>query len=297
MKYPALDVTGVDADLLEAIVDDFSPTAAEQRDRRTTFYFADARHRTGAGEAIARAWPEAVLATREVDDEDWARRSQENLTPISVGRITVSPPWHVPPAGAGTQPGRESPSLGPHSPSGHAAPESITLVIAPSMGFGTGHHATTRLCLAALQAVDLTNRLLLDVGTGSGVLAIAGRALGAREAVGVDYDADAIQSANENLEANPHIDGVRFVLGDLRTVAMTPADVVTANLTGALLVQSAALLLSVVRPGGTIIVSGLLAHEREDVVAAVGGAARLAWEAGEQGWLGLAFNSGMAGAV
>ncbi len=284
MKYPALDIFGVDAELLEAHLDAFSPTAAEQHDNRTTFFFADASSRAQAHEAIARAWPSASLETREVDDEDWARRSQENLTPITVGRITVAPPWHVSPA----RPRPEPPASGL---------DSLTLVITPSMGFGTGHHATTRLCLRALQTIDLTDRLMLDVGTGSGVLAIAARALGARHAVGIDHDVDAIQAARENLDANPGINGVDLIVGDVRTSSLVPADLVTANLTGALLVQSAPLLLAAMRPGGTLIVSGLLTHEREDVVAALSHSARLAWEGEEQGWLGLVFNLEAVGTV
>jgi ribosomal protein L11 methyltransferase len=156
------------------------------------------------------------------------------------------------------------------------------------MGFGTGHHATTRLCLAALQTLDLDGKVVLDVGTGSGVLALAARKLGARGALGIDYDEDAIQSATDNLVLNRDVDHVRFELTELRSATLPVVDVVTANLTGALLARSASRLLRAVKPGGTIVVSGLQRHER-DAVRAAFAIAHPAWEAEEDGWLGIAF--------
>lgn len=285
MKYPALDVSGVDDELLIALVDDFSPTAVDQHDNIVTLFFSDATDRDRAWRELVRVRPDANVRARDVDDEDWARRSQENLTPISVGRITVTPPWltstlHPPTSNL-------PPSLA-HVSGELRRGRPLVIVIAPSMGFGTGHHATTRLCLAALQTLNLAGGLALDVGTGSGVLAIAARLLGAREAMGIDYDPDAIQSARENLTRNPFVDRVRFEIADLRSALLLPANVVTANLTGALLMRSAPILLGALEPAGTLVVSGLQASERHELVKAFA-PARVLWEAEEDGWVGLGF--------
>ena len=271
-RWPAVDVAHAgDQDLTLAIVDDFAPTAAEPRDNHLRLFFptATARDRACAALGAARYRAEPV----DVDDEDWARRSQENLQPITVGRLTILP--------------AEAPGTRDITP--HPAPG--TIVIQPSMGFGTGHHATTRLCLRALQAVDLADRFVLDVGTGSGILAIAAVRLGAARAAGVDYDADAIQAANENLRLNPGMESVEFRVADLSAGDLTDADVVTANLTGAVLVRSAARLVGLVRPEGLLIVSGLLDEERADVLRAFGDAESnppLVWEQHEDGWAALA---------
>ena len=270
MKYPALDVRGADPELLLAVVDDFAPSAVEDLSDGVSIFFTTATRRDDARAEVARALPDAVVSAREVDDEDWARRSQQNLTPITVGRITVTPPWFA---------DSTTPVYGS---------DQISIIITPSMGFGTGHHATTRLCLAALQTLDLQGASVLDVGTGSGVLAIAAARLGARETLGIDVDPDATLSARENLEANPAADGVRFQTVDVRDAALPRADVVLANLTGAVLVQNAALLRASVAPGGVLIVSGVQAHERDEVLAAFGDAT-LRWSREEAGWVGLAF--------
>ena len=305
-KWPAVDVTHAgETDLTLAIVDDFAPTAVEPRDNNVRIFFSTVTTRDAACAALnaARYRAEAV----DVDDEDWAQRSQENLTPVTVGRITIVP----------SGPGTSHQALGTAPGTQHEAPATIVIVIQPSMGFGTGHHATTRLCLRALQAVDLAGRFLLDVGTGSGILAIAAVKLGAARAQGVDYDADAIAAANENLQLNSGVESVEFRVADLSIADLPAADVVTANLTGAALIGSAARLLDLVRPGGTLIVSGLLEDERDDVARAFGDAGGLppplagsvrerrrdspkrrrreggldpplVWEQSEDGWVALA---------
>jgi ribosomal protein L11 methyltransferase len=269
-EYPALDVQSGSSDLLLAIVDDFGPTAVEEHDTSVRIFFQTTSDRDAAHRALAERF--AVTAI-EVSDQDWARRSQENLTPITVGRITIFP---------------NPQSLIPNpyqSPTPN--PQSLPIVIVPSMGFGTGHHATTRLCLAALQTFDLRDKVVLDIGTGSGVLAMAAERLGAARATGIDHDPDAIQSARENLELNREVRSVSFDLADVAAATLLPADVVTANLTGALLVRCSSDVLAAVRPGGTLILSGLLSHERDEVCAAFLPAA-LVWEREEDGWVGLA---------
>lgn len=260
--YPAVDVRGADTDLLLAIVDDYSPTAVEERDDAVRVFFNSASVRDDARTHLAARFDVSPI---DVPDEDWARRSQENLPPITVGRITVT----------------TRTALLALSPQ----PSALRIVIEPSMGFGTGHHVTTRLCLEALQTIDLRAAMVLDAGTGSGILAIAAVHLGAARALGIDDDADAIQAARENLLLNS-TDRVAFELGDLRSMRLDPADVVTANLTGALLEKSAPTLLAATRPGGALILSGLLASERDDVVRAFAGVA-VTWEREEDGWVGL----------
>jgi len=266
-QYPALDVRTGEPDLLIAIVDDFGPTAVEERGEVTRVFFTSAADRDTAQRALA---PRFEVSAIEVDDEDWARRSQENLQPVTVGRITVFPSLHL--LTASPQPLAASP---------------LSIIIIPSMGFGTGHHVTTRLCLAALQTIDLAGQTVLDVGTGSGVLAIAADLLGAARALGLDYDEDAIQSARENLTLNPGARRVTFETVDLAARALPAADLVTANLTGALLVREAAALLGAVRPGGTLILSGIQSHERDEVRQAFAAAA-VVWERDEDGWVGIA---------
>jgi ribosomal protein L11 methyltransferase len=279
--YAALEVRCDDADLVLALIDDYHPTAVEERDGAARVFFASAAERDAARDALE---PRYRVEPLDVPDEDWARRSQENLQPITIGRLTVFP----------------SPFTKPEL----LTPNPCAIVIQPSMGFGTGHHATTQLCLEALQAIDLTGAQILDVGTGSGVLAIAAVRLGAARALGIDVDEDAITAARENLTLNPDVaDRVAFEVADLtsldarsgfNTVRFEPAlpltfapTVVTANLTGALLVRTARTLMDAVDSGGILVLSGLQPHERDEVMGAFAGTSTT-WERTGEEWVGLA---------
>jgi ribosomal protein L11 methyltransferase len=279
--YPAIEVRTSAPDLLLAIVDDYGATAVEEIEGAGTvrIFFGSPAARDTARRALADRFEVTPI---EVSDEDWARRSQDNLQPVTVGCITLVPNPQFLANPESRIPNPESRAANPESP----IPNHFTLVVQPSMGFGTGHHATTRLCLAALQAIDLENKIVLDVGTGSGVLALAAERLGAARAVGLDDDPDAIQSANENLELNPAVTRVTFEVVDISASALPEVDVITANLTGALLVRSAAMLLGAVRSGGLLILSGLLRHERNDVCRAFAPATVVS-EREEDGWVGL----------
>jgi len=183
----------------------------------------------------------------EIEDEDWAARSQANLTHVRVGRLVVAPPWDIPPGL-------------PH--------DTHLIVIPPSMGFGTGHHETTRLCLRLLQDLDLRGKRLVDVGTGSGVLAIAAVLLGAGSVEGIDYDEDALTSARESVAVNGLSGRIRLRAADIRSDRTAAADVVTANLTGALLVAVAPELASIADAGGSLILSGFQPLEAASVIDA-----------------------------
>jgi ribosomal protein L11 methyltransferase len=227
-------------------------------------FFTSAVERDRAIAALRIEFPDVTFQSVDVPDENWAARSQADLRAVRVGSIIVAPPWDLT-----TGPEGRGPATGPRDTT-CPTNDDLVIVIEPSMGFGTGHHATTRLSLAALQRFDLKERSVLDAGTGSGVLAIAASLLGSNQVTGIDDDSDAIASARTNVELNPRAD-VRLVVGDLRSTRLTPADLVVANLTGALLVAAATILQSLTRRGGRLVLSGLMTSEEEDVLSAFAG--------------------------
>jgi ribosomal protein L11 methyltransferase len=259
--WPTLQISGLSetaADLLQADLLDFDVEAIDESQPASwRIFFRTTASRDLALAHVRRAFPAAAATPLAIADENWAARSQAGLKAVTVGGIVVAPPWDVP----------------------------LTIVIQPSMGFGTGHHATTRQCLMALQRLDVKGRDVLDAGTGSGVLAIAASRMGAASVRACDDDADAVHAAWENLALNPGAT-VSMLVGDLRTLDLEPAHIVLANITGALLIATASRLMELANSFGYLILSGFQEHEERDITAAFEGAT-VVERFEEDGWVAV----------
>lgn len=211
--------------------------------------FNEADERDRAAAAIRDALPHLDIESVDLPDEDWAARSQRALTAVHAGRFVIAPPWDLP-----QEPG-----------------DATVIVIEPSMGFGTGHHATTRMCLRIMSGLDISDAIVLDLGTGSGVLSMAAALSGARRVTGIDIDQDAIDSAESSARLNTLPDTITFTVADFRRQPPAPADLVLANLTGGMLTSTAASIAALVRPGGRLILSGFDHTEVDAVLRAFSG--------------------------
>ena len=272
-EYPALEIQfpgPADASLhdrLYALLDDFEPVAIHEDEPgdRWRVFFHSAERRDAAAASIASTLPPGLIRASSigVPDEDWARRSQENLKAIEAGGLIIAPPWDVP---------------GPQSQADKAEPRGRTaaplvIIIEPSTGFGTGHHATTRLCLLLMQRLALRGARVLDIGTGSGVLALAAWKLGAGDVVAIDSDPDALNNARDNIARNGAAPSIDIIRDDVATLRIERADVVLANLTGAVLVRYAAELRNLARDGGYFVLSGFAPQDAAVIRTAFSGLA------------------------
>jgi ribosomal protein L11 methyltransferase len=278
-SYPALDLkfalgpgAGGFQDMLYAELDDFEPVAIHEHESGDSWrvFFRTSAQRDAARSALASEFGNALfeVGAVDVDDEDWARRSQASLTAVRVGRIVVAPPWDASnPSSLITD--RESSNRDSADPGSRTPdPDVITIVIDPSMGFGTGHHATTRLCLELLQKREVAGASVVDVGTGSGVLAIAAWKLGASRVVAIDNDPDALHNAQDNVVRNGASATIEVVNLDLSSASLARADLVMANLTASVIQRYATELQQLVAKDGVLILSGFSGGEIAEVAGA-----------------------------
>ena len=218
------------------------------------------------GRKILATFPDAGLRCElRAEQHHWSDSLfEETYGRIQVGRIIVSPPWQFPDRDDST----------------------VILTVQPSMGFGTGHHPSTRLALALLQQVDAAGCDVLDVGTGSGILAMAASRLGARRVCAIDRDPDAVTAARENLRRNP-LARVDLKRADMSTDHMGEFDLVLANLEAPQIQALASTLWTHVRPNGQLLVSGFLTAESDVVQRALSEPTRVVLH--EDGWTAAVF--------
>ena len=182
--------------------------------------------------------PPFTFSRQEIKERDWATAWHSYFRPIRSGSVVVAPPWSHP----RIQPGH------------------VLVRIQPGMAFGTGSHATTRLCLMEMERHIGPGSRMIDLGTGSGVLAIAAAKLGASRVLALDIDESAVGEAGANAAANGAEGIVQVALGSLdatRVLGFGPAQLLVANLTSATIMELAPAIFSAIAPGGWLVASGI----------------------------------------
>jgi ribosomal protein L11 methyltransferase len=215
-----------------------------------------------AAAAGALGRPAPALEVRFVADQDWVRLTQAQFEPIPIGgRLVITPSWHA------TDDASQ-----------------IEIVLDPGLAFGTGSHPTTRLCLQWLEAHLAAGATVIDYGCGSGILAIAAARLGAARVTAIDIDPQALVATRDNAHRNRVEVEVRAT-SDARP---PPADVVVANILSSPLKLLAPMLTDLVRPGGALVLSGVLERQVDEVSAAYGPRLALSVAGRSDGWACLA---------
>lgn len=189
---------------------------------------------------------ELHLRSELVEDRDWVRAWLEHWQPLRFG----SRLWVTPAEKRGEI----------------ADPDALVMVLDPGLAFGTGTHPTTALCLEWLESVPLKGATVLDYGCGSGILAIAACLYGAARVIAVDIDPQALQATRQNAETNGVAERIETWLPAEAPEATV--DVVLANILAGPLVQLAPRLLAALRPGGRLVLAGLLERQADEVRAA-----------------------------
>lgn len=187
---------------------------------------------------------ENKVTISEVDEQDWSTAWKQYYHPVKISnRFTIVPTWEN------------------YEP---VESDELMIELDPGMAFGTGTHPTTVMSLQALEKYVKADMTVTDVGTGSGVLAIASAMLGAKHVHALDLDPIAVKSAIENIELN-HISGIDVVEGDLLDTVKEPADIIVANILAEIIMTFTDDAFKVVKNGGLFITSGIIETKKEDV--------------------------------
>ena len=198
---------------------------------------------------------ELVMADEELEEEDWANAWKQYYKPMKIGeKLLVVPEWEK-----------------AENPDGR-----IVFKNNPGMAFGSGSHASTRMCMEALERAISGGELVYDLGCGSGILSIITALLGAKQVLGVDIDSNAAEISQKNARLNGVDDRCLFEAGDLLTeehlllkLSRQPADIVVANIVADVIIALAPGVRQILKPGGLFISSGIIDERAEEVEAAL----------------------------
>ena len=239
-----------------------------QHIRLTGLYRADADMETVLDAFPSRLLLHANHRVEILEDKDWEREWMQHYRPMQFGtRLWVCPSWLQPPE-----------------------PDAVNLLLDPGLAFGTGTHPTTDLCLRELDAMELAGVTAVDYGCGSGILAVAALKLGAALALGVDNDPQALVASLDNAQRNG-LAAQRLPVALPEDVVLAEwqhrAEVVIANILAGPLMQLSDTLLQFLRPGGTLLLSGLLQTQADELRQHYADRITLRIAAEKDGWVCL----------
>jgi ribosomal protein L11 methyltransferase len=185
------------------------------------------------------------LQINSIADRDWNQDWKKSFQPLRItGRIIIVPPWEKPRVSQGE----------------------IVIIINPKMAFGTGHHESTQLVIIALEKFVKKNMQVLDVGTGSGILAFVSKKLGAESIVAIDHDSFAIRNAQENAVLNGITGEIKFYHAQLEQLYKNEYDLICANMNKNILLKYATIFPWYLKEDGIIIISGILRNDEPEVL-------------------------------
>ena len=259
----AVSVTFMDAEDQPIFEPDLGTTPLWQHTHLLALFEADTE-RQPLLDLLQQLWQQPLpeYQFEDIADQDWERSWMDNFQPMRFGRrLWIVPSWH------------EAPDS-----------QAVNLLVDPGLAFGSGTHPTTALCLQWLDGQALEGCSVLDFGCGSGILAIAALLLGAERVTGTDIDPQALEASRDNAQRNGIADE-RFPLYLPEAMPAEPADLLLANILAGPLVSLAPQLSSLVRPGGRIALSGILAEQTEEILAAYRDAFELDPVAEKDGWI------------
>ena len=193
------------------------------------------------------------LTTEIVNDEDWLHEWKNYYHPIQIGRVLIVPEWEALPK---------------------KGDDIVSFTINPGSAFGTGQHATTALCIDALQKIICSKDTILDIGCGSGILSIISLLLGAKEAIGVDIDPAAVETTKRNASLNPiPLDSLNILTGDILTCANLQSiirqrkfNIVIANIVADIIIDLMPFVSHILIKEGVFISSGIISERLDDVL-------------------------------